>query len=132
MITKSLYYFLIFVVCIVFLTCKKKNDGISIQVIDPFLNQPVANSEVSLIEINSGGVFSSKDECKVIKTITTDAEGNAFMENNKFRRREKYDYFLVVSNAYGHDVSYSCSNHPVDDYLPKTKQTITKKNILLF
>lgn len=119
-----LKYIILIFTCFICLTCSKKPEGINIQVYDPFMNQPIADASVSLIEMslsNSGG------NCNIIKTISTDGNGDALMTSVSLSTKSKYNYFVVVSNAYGKDAIYSCANHSSDDYLPKTNAIINKK-----
>ncbi|MFN7911373.1 MAG: hypothetical protein ACK5QC_06080 [Bacteroidota bacterium] len=124
---KTIKYILFINLLFFALTCKKKPDGINIKAIDPFMNQPIAYAKVGLIERElKGGLFSGGYNCKIIKQLETDANGNAFMNNVKFKTNKSIDYFITVLNAYGKDLSYSCGNHKESDLLQKTNNTINK------
>lgn len=119
-------FYLLFAI-IIYSTCKKRPDGIYINVIDPLLNQVISGAKVAIIEQKlSGGFLSGGYECKVIASKETDQNGNVCFEKVKFKNNSSINYFAVVLEAYGKELFWSCGNHKTDDFLKKTNKKIEK------
>lgn len=111
---KAFKKIIMFSMCLVCLTCKKKTT-IHVKVFNPALNEYVAGAVISLMEIKDGSLFS-KDECNEIATATTDGNGIAQFDKEKLRKKNKYHYKLGIKESWGIAHQNPCGSQ-TQDYL---------------
>lgn len=104
--------------------CNKEPKYVFVKIYDPFYCRGVAGSEISIIELH-GDIPLNNFNCKTLKHITMDSNGEGFIEGVKFRSREKYAYILKLSKAYGSVAQGAdiCGIGLEDKEIPKTNGT---------
>lgn len=103
---RALKYLAVLAICFVSYTCKKKT-SIDVNVLNYRLDEPVANAKVVLIE-RELSTFGNTYSCNEIASARTDANGNCNFDKEKLKDRSKFEYFLVVAEAYGKAQTYPC------------------------
>lgn len=90
--------------------CRKRT-GVSVQVYNYALDEPVRGAVVVLVEKKGdagGGIFSGNASCQEVAHTTTDENGYCSFDRERLRTGKKYTYFAAVKEAYGHSQSYPC------------------------
>ncbi len=105
-------YFYLSIAVILLSTCKKKTT-VHVKLLNPALNEYVANATIVLVEKKGeagGGLFIGNVSCKEIATAVTNANGEAVFDKEKLRRATKYNYFFAVKESWGLAQSYPCGS----------------------
>jgi hypothetical protein len=100
-------YFVFLVFTLLISTCKKKTT-ITVKLLNPALNEYVADATIVLVERKAGGVFSKDSECKEIASAVTNNNGECTFDKEKLRSGSGYDYFCAVKESWGLSQSYPC------------------------
>ena len=104
-----LKYSLLFTVCLLCLTCKKKT-SLTATAFNYALNEPIAGATVVLVERKeNGGLSGSNNSCKEIASATTDENGKCHFDKEKLKTNKKYTYFLAITSAYDLPQGYPCT-----------------------
>jgi hypothetical protein len=106
---KSLIKYFAFAVFVLLISTCKKKTTIKVKLLNPALNEYVANATIVLVERKTGGLFSKDFECKEIANAVTDNGGECFFDNEKLRSGSGYDYFCAVKESWGLHQSYPCA-----------------------
>jgi hypothetical protein len=81
---------------------------VNIKVFNYALNEPIAGAKVVLVERKESGLFASNSSCAGIASATTNLNGECNFDNEKLKRRNNFDYFFAMSEAYNMLQSYPC------------------------
>jgi hypothetical protein len=91
------------------IACRKKSD-ITITAWNYALAEPIANSEVIIVESQyKGGLFNAGTECKEIAKATTDANGQCVFSNLKLKTKSSLQYAAKIKYSYGKSEYYNCN-----------------------
>jgi len=103
-------YLLLFMFVVTLTTCKKRTT-IRVKLLNPALNEYVANATVVLVErkgVGSGGIFGGGASCQEIATGITNQNGECFFEREKLKTSKNYYYYCAVKESWGIPQSYPC------------------------
>ncbi|MEI6022180.1 MAG: hypothetical protein WCR21_13720 [Bacteroidota bacterium] len=87
----------------------KRGTNIKVKAVIAALDEPCRDCKVVLVERKENGLFSSNAQCNAFASATTDNNGECSFDKERLKTRNSYDYFLTVSNAYGQQLSSTCS-----------------------
>lgn len=93
-------YLLLILILPVFITCKRST-ALKVKAFNYALNEPIANANVVIVERKTSGFLSASYSCKEVANATTDNNGECLFDEEKLKKREAYDYYAVINNAYG-------------------------------
>jgi hypothetical protein len=97
----------------IIISCKKKTD-IEVKVYNPYLDEYTSGATIAIIERKGtagGGIFAGSASCKEIATAVTDVNGVAVFNDTKLKRREGYEYYPVIKEAWGTTNNYPCGGY---------------------
>lgn len=107
---KIVKYLFLFVTVITLTMCKKRTT-IRVKLLNPALNEYVANATVVLVErkgVGSGGIFGGGASCQEIATGITNQNGECFFDKEKLKISKNYYYYCAVKESWGIPQSYPC------------------------
>lgn len=110
-------YNLIFIILLVLVltTCKKKTT-IKVKLLNPALNEYVANAKVVLVQ-RKETAFGSYS-CEEIASAVTDNNGECFFDKKKLKSASKFQYLCAVTESWGVQQAYPCAGK-TSNYLAK-------------
>jgi hypothetical protein len=107
--------FIYLIICLILscIACKKKTD-IEVKVYNPYLDEYTSGATIAIIERKGtagGGIFAGSASCNEIATAVTDVNGVAVFNDTKLKRREGYEYYPVIKEAWGKTNHYPCGGY---------------------
>lgn len=107
----KLYYIIgvLFFVTLCF-SCRKKTD-IEVRLFNPLLNENVSQAKLAIVERKGSSGFFGNSECKEIAVATTNENGIALFNSEKLKTDNKYQYFVVIKEAWGIANNYPCGGY---------------------